>query len=196
MSDEGVRARFVDPDELGIPVPPDVNLPTVDEHTKPLNDDDTGECTTISQWGLSPNYLPYADNYCDNIATIAIDVENWLTLAIDGRQLTLTLANGAWWTMQFGSVQRSGGPGATQYRKSGGIIYPADAGYNVLLNETNTPNVVNAHYSLEWLRAEAIRERIQYGEIVLAFAKMMSAYGNQDAGSLFEEMKSWERSGG
>lgn len=167
---------LVDEDDLrrqGAKLDPHVNAPKTG-YERPLLDDDAGgqmeEIQTIDpHWGEPP------PNYCDSIERIQIDVENWLTLGMAGRDLTLHLTSGQQWVMKFGAMDLDGRAPATRYRKSNGIIWPADDSWSSVVNGYNCPKLVQAHEYLTAIRNRAVHDRITAGTLAVAFGQLIGA---------------------
>jgi hypothetical protein len=114
-------------------------LPTVGEHTVPLLDDDESRTTTISAWGLAPWFQPYADNYVDSIESLAYTiVDLWSVSGWESQPVTITVSSGARAQLPLTWIIEDDGPAAAQYRKTDGIVYPADEFGTLILDHTST----------------------------------------------------------
>jgi hypothetical protein len=151
---------------------PGVKLPGVEPSTYVLVDNDAKECRVIQEDEFTASYIDR------DIQTFQLQDINVLTLDVDNHNVTLTYGNGSQTSLMLGSISFSGGGMADQYAKSGGIIYPIDEGGMVLLDGTNTPNLVAIR---TWYQNEAKRvndQRLQVAEVVHAFADMIAESGH------------------
>jgi hypothetical protein len=167
MTNEG---PFISEDELreaGVPIDPNVNLPTVDNVT--LDDDDAQVC----RWATKDEIRHL---YVDNAVTATpIQPDVW-TLEIDNESITFGYSSGASWTTTLAAIDWNSGPAAARYRKSGGIVYPADDGGNVIINASTAPRLANLKiWAHEEIRKRA-GERLQMAELVNAFATIIGQY--------------------
>jgi hypothetical protein len=179
MADHPTRVGFIDADTL--PHQPGVQEPTVQQHQVPLLDDDANQCTTISAWGLSPVYLPYNPSYVDAIHTLVSYrvPDEWSIEGWQNEPLTVQLESGQHWQVPLHMVEAYAGAAATQYRKSNNIYFPADDSGTVLLNATNTPNLVWAKYFIYESVKRIHEQRLQIAEIVYSFSQAISALGRE-----------------
>ncbi len=197
---EGVQARIVSQDDLermGVHLPdnPDVDLPTASRHELPLLDDDASVCTTISTSGLSGwKSHGYVLNYVDNVDAIThfAPSDPWGFSGIENDPVTVRLASGATYTWHRNWVT-GGGPQATQYRKTGNIIFPADDAGNLLLNETNTPNLVWIDDFILALTKRAAAERLMFAQLVYSFSVAVSALGHASVGDIQTHIEQLDR---
>ena len=173
MSDQGhfhAGAHIISEEELrdaGVPIDPNVNLPTQNDVT--LDDDDAQVC----RWATKDEIRQL---YVDNAVTASpIQPDVW-TLEIDNESLTLGYANGASWTTTLGAIDWNSGPAATRYKKTGGIVFPADDGGNVIINATTAPRLAHLRiWAHDQIRQRA-GERLQMAELVNAFATIIGQY--------------------
>jgi hypothetical protein len=166
------NVRLIKFDSDLLPDVPGLNLPTIENRTYVLVDDDARVCRVIDQDELDASYV---DNH---IATFKLRDVNWLTLDVDNQFVDITYTNGNTTSLLLGSISYSGGVRTDQYGQTGGVIYPIDAGGNLQLNATNTPQLVAMRV---WYYNEAKRvndERIQIAEIVHAFADVIGHLGH------------------
>jgi hypothetical protein len=164
------QGPFISEDELrdaGVPIDPNVNLPTVDNVT--LDDDDAQVC----RWATKDEIRHL---YVDNAVTATpIQPDVW-TLEIDNESITFGYSSGASWTTTLAAIDWNSGPAAARYRKSGGIVYPADDGGNVIINASTAPRLANLKiWAHEEIRKRA-GERLQMAELVNAFATIIRQY--------------------
>lgn len=173
MSERGPFSRrgpFID---VGL-LPPVAGLevPTVGPHEYVLVDGDERVCRVIGDRELDASYV---DN---NIETFKLDGVDWLTLDVDKEAIKIVYFNGSAASFPLGWVSLEAGRTADQYYKTKGVIYPIDNAGALLLNATNTPNLVRIR---RWYHKEARRvndQRIQIAEVVHAFAEAIGALGN------------------
>jgi hypothetical protein len=173
------RVTLIDADLLP-PVPPDLELPTVESHTYVLLDDDEKVCRIISEDELEESYV---DN---NIDTFRLRAVNWLTLEVDKETVDIVYLNRAKASLLLGSIALTPGKRADQYAKKDGVIYPIDEFGALLFNATNTPRLVAMR---TWYHKEAKRvndQRIEIAEVVHKFSQMIGVLGNT-AGHLAEQ---------
>jgi hypothetical protein len=157
-----------------------LELPTVDERTYVLVDDDAKECRVIAEDEFNASYV---DN---NIQTFQLQDLNWLTLDVDNQYVTITYSSGAQTAVLLGSIDYNAGRSAEQYGKTNGVIYPIDEAGTFLFNNSNTPNLVAIR---TWYYNEAKRvndERLEIAEVVHAFADAISELGH--AGETVDDM--------
>jgi hypothetical protein len=179
MSDQShVHGGFIDVDQ----VPnrdPNVNVPTVSDHQLPMNDEDAGQCVNVSVWGLSPSYLPYKPEYVDNVARFSFQPSDpWGFAGIENDPIHVTLASGHQVSIPRNWIL-NGGTAAAGYRKTGGIVYPSDElGQTLLLNETNTPNLVALDNYILALTKRAAQERYEMALIVAEFTHAIGELGH------------------
>jgi hypothetical protein len=167
------RERPVIVDEDVTPRASGVELPRVGPRENVLVDDDEKVCRVISDEEVDAWYV---DNGINMFKLRAVD---YLTLDCDKEIIDIWYAGMPRKAgMRLGSISLESGKRATQYKKSKGVIYPIDDRGNVLLNQTNTPNLV---FIRAWYHKEAQRvhaERVQLAEVVHAFASAIGALGN------------------
>lgn len=150
----------------------DLVLPSVEENKYVLVDNDAKECRVIGEDEFNASYVD------DNIESFQLEDVNWLTLDVDNQFVTLTYSGGAQTALLLGSIDYGGGSKAEQYGKTNGVIYPIDQSGTLLLNSTNTPNLVNVR---TWYYNQAKRindQRLEIAEVVHAFASAISELGN------------------
>lgn len=155
-----------------LPDVPGLDLPTIENRTYVLVDDDEKVCRVIDQDELEASYV---DN---NIVTFKLRDVNWLTLDVDNQFVDITYADGSGTSLLLGSISYGGGVRTDQYGKTGGIIYPIDAAGNLQLNATNTPRLVGIRI---WYYNEAKRvndQRIEIAEVVHSFAEIIGELGH------------------
>ena len=165
-----VHVSFVDSDLL--PPVPGLEPPSVEQHTYSLLDEDEKVCRIISEDELEASYV---DN---NIATFKLRDVNWLTLDVDKEDVDITYSNGGRTALRLGSIDFGGGAMAPQYAKKDGVIYPIDDSGELLLDATNTPQLVAIR---SWYHKEAKRvndERLEIAEIVHEFGHAIGHLGH------------------
>lgn len=165
--------------------PPDVlppvsglDPPIVEEHKYTLVDDDAKVCRILGEDEFNEAYV---DN---NIQTFQLQGVDLLTLDVDNQFVTFTYASGNQTSLLLGSIDYGAGPMAEEYGKTNGVIYPIDAAGTLLLNNTNTPNLVAIR---TWYYNEAKRlndDRLEMAEIVHAFAFIIKGGANFNYGDL------------
>jgi hypothetical protein len=161
---------FIDVDLL--PPVPGLTPPTLEPHTYSLLDDDEKVCRIISEEELEASYV---DN---DIATFKLRDVNWLTLEVDKEDVDITYRNGAKTSLLLGSISFHGGGRAPQYAKKDDVIYPIDEFGGLLLNATNTPQLVAIR---TWYHNEAKRvndQRLEIAEIVHEFGHAIGHLGH------------------
>jgi hypothetical protein len=167
------RGHLVIVDEDVTPGGSGVELPRVGPRENVLVDDDAKNCRVISDEEVDAWYV---DNGINLFKLRAVD---FLTLNCDKETLDIWYAGMPRKAdMRLGSISLESGKRATQYRKSKGVIYPIDDRGNLLLNDTNTPNLA---FIRRWYHKEAARvhaERVRIAEIVHEFADIMGNFSN------------------
>lgn len=152
--------------------PPGVDLPRVGPRENVLVDDDKKVCRVISDEELDRSYV---DSGIDMFKLRQVD---FLTLDCDKETVDIWYSGGRRAGMRLGSIALTSGKRATQYKKSKGVIYPTDDRGNVLLDDTNTPNLAAIR---RWYHKEAARvhaERVMWAEVVHHFASAIGALGS------------------
>jgi hypothetical protein len=152
----------------------------------PLLDDDANVCTTISPYGLAHWWgQPYRADYVDNVDYIVEfkPSDPWGFNGIMSDPVTIRIANGSNFTFRRDWVTGDLNA-AVQYRKHGGIIFPADAAGNYMLNQLNTPNIVWIDNFILALTKQAALERCQMAELVYSFSQAVSALGHASANEI------------
>jgi hypothetical protein len=141
-----------------------------------LDDDEASVC----RWATKDEIRPM---YVDNpITASALQPDVW-TLSIehiDGESITFGYANGASLTTTLGAIDMNFGAPATRYRKSGGIVYPADDGGNVIINAETAPRLVALR---KWVHEELRQradQRMQMAELVNKFAGIIGMNSGLD----------------
>ena len=173
MGDPRGDGPFVDADEIGLPPVEGLEPPTVSEPAYTLNDEDASNCRNI---GAAELVAGYVDS--NIVTTEPLQLDFWLDPAnLDAQDLSVGYSDGRQLAIKLGSIGLAAGPWATEFTKRGGIIYPVDAGGQVLLDATNTP-------TLSWLRrhlheqlAQLAGQRLEIAMIVGAFASAVSGLG-------------------
>jgi hypothetical protein len=175
-----VHGGFIDNDSVPHhPGDPHVDVPTVSQHQLTMLDDDGGTCHPVNAWGYAPWYLPYAADYVDNIASFSFRPSDPFGFSgIENDPIEITLVSGASVSIPRSSIAAAPGGAATALRRSGGVVYPADDGYNMQLNDTNTPNLVGLDNYILYLTQAAAAERLKMAEIVAAFAENIAQLGH------------------
>ena len=141
-----------------------------------LDDDDASECRWTTKDEIRPIYV-------DNPTTASAlqpDVWTLSTDEIDRESITFGYSNGASLTTTLASIDMNSGPEASRYRKSGGIVYPADAGGNVIINGSTTPRLAHLRGWVHDQLRERSEQRVQMAEIVNAFASIMAMNSGLD----------------
>jgi hypothetical protein len=164
----GSRPVLIDEDRLR---PSGVDLPRVGPRENVLLDDDKRVCRVVSDEEVDKSYV---DNGIDLFKLRQVD---FLTLDCDKETLDIWYVGGRKADLRLGSIALTPGKRATQYKKSKGVIYPIDDRGNVLLNDTNTPNLA---FIRKWYHKEAARlhaERVLIAEMVHHFASCIGALG-------------------
>lgn len=164
-------SRVVIVDARVTPHVPGVDLPRLGPHENVLVDDDKKVCRVISDQELDKSYI---DSDIDMFKLRRVD---FLTLDCDKETIDIWYVNGRKADMRLGSIALTPGKRATQYKKSKGVIYPIDDAGNLLLNDTNTPNLAAIR---SWYHKEAARvhaERVMWAEVVHHFASAIGALG-------------------
>src|SRR5216684_6561333 len=165
-----VRLVVFPPDVL--PTPDNLVLPSVEEHKYSLVDDDAKVCRIITEDELNASYVD------SNIRAFQLQDVNILTLDVDNQFVTLTYDHSVQTSLLLGSIDYGRGVKAEQYGMTNGIIYPIDSGGQLLLNLTNTPNLVAIR---TWYYNEAKRlndQRLQMAEIVHDFTEAIGGLGH------------------
>lgn len=168
---------------------------TAEQGTVPLLDDDANVCTTISPYGLAHWWgQPYRADYVDNVVSIAEfrPSDPWGFAGIENDPVTVQLASGTNFTFRRNWVTGDLNA-ASQYRKYGGVIIPADAGGNYMLNQMNTPNLVWIDNFILALTKRAAHERCQLALITYSFANAVAALGHASKDELDEKVDGLEK---
>jgi hypothetical protein len=175
------------PDDMVPPQPqPQHQQQQQTQATVPLLDDDANVCTTISPYGLAHWWgQPYRADYVDNVYSIVEfkPSDPWGFAGIMSDPVTIRLANGMNYTFRRDWVTGDLNA-ASQYRKHGGIIFPADVAGNLMLNQMNTPNLVWVDNFILALTKRAAQQRCQMAELVYSFSQAVSALGHASANEL------------
>ena len=174
MSDNTMSVGFINPDDFGIPVDPDVALPTVQDREYWVDDDDAMSGHWIYESELTDSYV---DNNIDSIRIMLPDLWDHP----DNYPLYVTYTNGLSYEVVLGQIDWGGGSRAERYRKSGGIIFPTDPdGTAILLDNTNTPNLVaiRAYIHEEWAKVQ--HPRLEIAELVCSFSQIISGVSGLD----------------
>ncbi len=136
-----------------------------------INDDDEGVCRLVTKAEARAMYI----DDCTTASAVQPDV--W-TLELDNSDVTLGYSTGASVTIKVGWIKTDMGPGATDYTKKGGVLYPTDGGGNVVWNAETMPRLGRMkEYLLEQTR-NISEERVRIAELVNTFAGIMSQYGS------------------
>jgi hypothetical protein len=170
-------SRVVIIDERVTPQGSGVDLPRVGPHENVLVDDDEKVCRVISDEELDRSYV---DSGIDMFKLRQVD---FLTLDCDKETVDIWYFGSRKTDMRLGSIALTPGKRATQYKKSKGVIHPIDDRGNVLLNDTNTPNLAAIR---RWYHKEAARvhaERVMWAEVIHHFASAIGTLGNASGGS-------------
>ncbi len=141
-----------------------------------LDDDDASECRSVTKDEIRQIYV-------DNPTTASAlqpDVWTLSTDEIDKESITFGYANGASLTTTLAWIDMNFGAEAERYRKSGGIVYPADAGGNVIMNASTAPRLAHLRSWVHDQLRERSDQRLQMAELVYAFASIMSMNSGLD----------------
>jgi hypothetical protein len=191
-----VRAGRIDPSMIPPqPQPQQQQQTQAAQATVPLLDDDAGVCTTISPYGLAHWWgQPYRADYVDNVDYIVEfrPSDPWGFSGIENDPVTVRLANGMNFVFRRNWVTGDLNA-ASQYRKHGGIIVPADAAGNYMLNQMNTPNLVWIDNFILALTKRAAHERCQLAMITYSFSQAVSALGHASKDDLESKVDGLEK---
>jgi hypothetical protein len=160
-----VSLKKFDPDLLADV--PGLTLPSVENRSYALLDDDDKVCRRIDEDELEASYV---DNGIDTFRLLDVNV---LTLNVDDQAVRLTYADGRTVDLPLGAIKLNAPVRAGQYGQWHGIIYAIDDAGNILLDATNTPHLADIR---RWYLAEAKRvndQRIEIAEVVHAFAEII-----------------------
>ena len=162
--DQHVHAGLVNADDLGLPEVPGVELPTVPEHTYPLDDYDNSECRIITEHELDAAYV---DHNIVNFSIVLPDI--WSD--IDAQVLTVDYASGRQYQLTLHDVQDGPGSYPERYLQWNGVIVATDANGTALLDTSNTPNLayIKSYVHEKW--REVQEQRLEIAEMVAAFAE-------------------------
>jgi hypothetical protein len=136
-----------------------------------INDDDEGVCRLVTREEARAMYID------DPTTASAVQPDVW-TLELDDSDVTLGYSTGAQVTIKVGWINTEMGPGATDYTKTGGVLYPTDGGGNVLWNAETMPRLGRMK---EYLLGETLKiseERLKMAELVYRFTEIMGQYGS------------------
>jgi hypothetical protein len=165
------RVRVIDVEDTGRPPPEGVTLPTLPDPQVGLVDQDSGECVALplSEIRDSPQYV---DNDIERVEARPLD---WLTLQVD--TMDLIYGSGQRLTFWLDTIDHSPRARADSYERRDGVIWPLDSTGAVMLDAQNTPNIVAFASAVHEEIARRHEERIEMGELVVAFAGAIGRLG-------------------
>lgn len=163
------NVHLVDVDDLrqaGVKVGdegPDMETPSV-QHRYTIVDNDSKTCRIADEAEFKASYCDY------NISTFRLQDASPFEETLDNENLIITYSDGRVATIRFGLITTEGSATpADEFGKTGGIIYPIDAGGDLQLNATNTPVLAATRQWVldRWI--EASKENLKMAQLVNDF---------------------------